>query len=182
MKMTVKKYRDLIIFCVVLAAWLGALLFISPEEIVANVGVETGYLLVFLTALIGISSITSASFYATVIILASSGEFNPLFLALSAAPAMAIGDSIFFFLGLKGRSLVPEKYLNKFSDWLKERPDWLAPVVAYFYTGFTPLPQDFLMVTLGVSGATFWKILIAILLGNITFIFMLASIISAAST
>jgi membrane protein YqaA with SNARE-associated domain len=166
----------LALFILMTAGLITLFFFINPEEIVALIGVETGYLLIFLTALIGISSFTSASFYATLVALASTGEFHPLLLALVAAPANALGDSIFFFLGHKGRKVLRKRYLQIFSKWIDRSPDWVAPVIAFLYTSLTPLPQDFLMISLGVAGAKFIRVFIAILLGNAVFIAMLSNV------
>ena len=125
MKGQTKIRYDFIILALIVSSWIVVLFFISPEEIVAKIGIEGGYLLVFLTALIGISSFTSASYYTTIAVLASTGEFHPLLFALVAAPAAAFGDSLFFFLGIKSRSFFSRKYIDKFSNWVKEKPEWM---------------------------------------------------------
>lgn len=92
---------------------------------------------------------------------------------LLVAPARTFGDSIFFLLGRKGHSALGEltgKRLNKFSEWLGKKPGWAIPFVAYLYTSLLPLPQDILMIILGLGKAKFRYVFIAILLGNATFI------------
>lgn len=161
-------------------AWICLLIFVSPEEIVEFIGVETGYLLIFLTGLIGISSLSSGSFYIVLITLASTGEFNPLLLALSAAPAMVIGDAVFFIFSAKGRDVVKEKnnkFIKKLTSWTKKMSPNKITFLTYAYSGFTPLPQDILMVVLGVGGAPFWRVIAAAFLGNFTLILILTSLI-----
>jgi len=177
----IKKHQDLLIIGLLVLIWVTILFFISPEEIVSKIGIKTGYALLFFMALLGISSFTSVSFYTTLIVFAGTGEFNPIILGLVAAPAAAIGDSLFFLLGFKGRSFIPEKYLLFFSNWIEKKPKWFAPIIAFFYTGLTPLPQDFLMLAMGISGVRFWKIFLAILFGNMVFIIIISFLVSSGN-
>lgn len=170
-----------IFFAVFISAGTLLLFGIGPERIVDFIGVERGYLLIFFLALIGVSFLTSASFYATLAALASTGEFNPILLGLAAAPALALGDSLFFFLGYHGRSLLAERMAGRFFKWTQKHPKWLAPLFAYLYTGLTPLPQDFLMAGLGLGGIAFPRILVAILLGNATFVAIISFLAAGGS-
>lgn len=164
------KWFFLLLFFIIL--WI---ILVSPEEIVSFIGVEQGYLLIFILALFGVSGFSSAPFYTILFTFVSSGEFNILLLAMVSAPAMALGDSLFFFLGNKGHSVTGDR-LSFFSKWLKSKPRWITPLVAYIYSAFTPLPQDFLMIVLGVGRVRFLYILIAILFGNATFVIFTTTI------
>ena len=170
-----KKYHGFIGFSVFIFALAILLFVVGPEKIIAAIGVEGGYLLIFVTALIGVSAFTSGSFYATVIAFASTGEFNPLLIGLTAAPAMAVGHTLFFFLGIYSQPLVGKQVVMRLSEWMYQREaKWAAPAFAYLYTAFTPLPQDFLMLALGLGGTPFRRVIIPVLLGNVTFITLLS--------
>lgn len=180
MKNVFKKHKGFIFFSVFLVAWLTLLFFVSPIEIVEFIGVETGYLLIFLTGLIGISSLSSGSMYVILITFASTGEFHPLLLALSAAPAMALGDAIFFVFSTKGREALKEKggeLIKKITSWTSELSPNKITFLAYAYSGFTPLPQDVLMIALGLGGAPFWRVIPAVFLGNFTLITILTYLV-----
>jgi len=169
----IKKHKGFIFLLVIILLWIISLFFISPEEIVSAMGIEAGYLVMFLTAFIGVSGFFSAPFYMSLITLTSTGEFNIFFIILIIAPARAFGDSIFFLLGHKGHESINElakQRLKSFSVWLNKKPAWLIPVVAYAYTALSPLPQDILMFILGLGKPKFGRIFIAILLGNATFV------------
>ncbi len=169
----IKKHIDLIAIFVIIFLWIGLLFFISPEEIVEIIGVERGYLFLFLTAFLGVSGFASTPFYMALVTLAGTGEFNVFLLALTIAPARAFGDSIFFFLGYKIRSDLTNKRLRNFSAWINEKPTWSIPFFAYIYTAMTPFPQDILMVALGVGKVKFRYAFAAVLLGNATAIFLI---------
>ncbi len=170
-----KKHKGFFILLFFLLFWIGIIYHISPDRIVAAMGVETGYFLIFLTAFIGVSGFASAPFYATLLTLVSTGEFNIFFLAIIVAPARAFGDALFFLLGHKGHSVIGSR-LKSFSLWLAEKPDWMTPLVAYLYTALTPLPQDILMLVLGLGRTHFKKIIVAVILGNATFVILISLI------
>ncbi len=168
-----KKHKGFIILLLFVLIWIGFLFFASPRELVELIGVETGYLVIFLTALIGVSGFTSLPYYISLITLASSGEFNVFYLVFLAAPACAIGDTVFFFLGYKGHYALDEftnKRLKIFSIWINKRNPWKVPLFAYIYTSIAPLPQDILMIALGLGRVKFWPVFIAVLFGNANFI------------
>ena len=174
----IKRHKKFVFLFVFLSIWMTLLVFVSPSELVEIVGVETGYLMVFLTAIVGVSSLTSGSFYAVILTLASTGEFNPFLLALVAAPAMTFGDTIFFLFSSRGRLIIKEKAkrrIRRLVSWTENFSEKKIFLVTYFYSGFTPFPQDILMMTLGVGGASLRTVMGAVLLGNATFIIITAS-------
>ncbi len=167
------KHKQFLVILLFTLSWTIGLFFVSPQEIVSTIGLEAGYLMIFVTAFIGVSGLASAPFYATLVTFASTGEFNIFLLILAAAPARAFGDSVFFFLGHRGHSALSEffdRHLKRFSHWLNNKPKWTVPFFAYLYTSISPLPQDILMVTLGLGRVKFFWIFTAVLLGNATFI------------
>jgi len=163
----------------IIIIWSILLYYIKPSEIVEAIGINNGYLITFLVALFaGASAITSTTYYATIITF-SLGDLNPILLALMVGPALVIGDSIFFFIGYKiskiARGQLKEK-MNKFSKWIITRKKWFVPFVIYFYSGFTPFPTDILMISLSVAKYPFKKVIIPLLLGNITLAFIIGTL------
>jgi len=179
----IKKHKGFFFLLFFILAWIILVSIFPPDKIVEVIGVQTGYFIMFLTAFIGVSGFASAPFYATLVTMVSTGEFNLIVLSLVVAPARAFGDSLFFILGYQGHFVAKEKLgkvLNFFSLWLSKKPGWVIFLFAYFYTSLTPLPQDILMVILGLGKASFKKILPAVLLGNATFVFLVSYLVSLA--
>ncbi|MFK7779716.1 MAG: VTT domain-containing protein, partial [Candidatus Gracilibacteria bacterium] len=89
-----------------------------------------------------------------------------------------IGDSIFFYMGLKLKECIfkknnKNKYFKKIYKWITNRPRWIVFLIIYVYAGLTPFPGDLLVMALALAGYSFKKILLPLLLGNITLIIIL---------
>jgi len=178
----IKKYNKKLIGFLVLAIFLISLIillyFITPEEIVDKIGVRNGYILVFVVSFFGgFSAGGSISFIGLLIVLVAGG-MNPIHLGLISGISLAIGDMIMFYLGSKGRELIRGKLdrgINKVANVLKKRK-WLEkmiPVLAYFYIGFAPLPNDILILFLAAIKYPAKKMNVIIILGDITFALMI---------
>jgi membrane protein YqaA with SNARE-associated domain len=172
--------KDHAIFIIVLGfiiLWSIILIVVGPDAIVDRVGVTNGYILVFLVAAVGgASTISSASFYATIITLASGG-LNPLALGIIAGTGLTIGDSLFFYFGKKGRDIAPERFqdrIDRLTLWFKAQEDRQIQVFAFTYAGFVPLPNEILTISISLSGYPYRKIIGPILLGNMTLMSIIA--------
>src|SRR3989338_1224106 len=169
--MLVKHTLKFITALLVLVAVIALLSYVGPEKLVDLLVLENVYLIVFVLGIIGgVSAFSAAGFYATLFSFALGGA-DPFILALFSAPGVLIGDFIFWYIGIQGRQIINEEYnsyLLKFSSWLKGKPKWFTPIAVYVYTGFTPFPGDFLMLTLAVLNYKFSQIFIPTLLGNYT--------------
>lgn len=154
------------------------LFYVHPSAIVLAIGVKNIYLATFLLAIIGgVSAFTATSFYATLFAFALGGA-NPFLLALFSAPGVLLGDLIFWYLGYKGKTIVRPaigRIIEKLSSWLLTKPRWLIPVGVYIYTGFLPLPGEFLMVLLALLGISFKRVWLPTLLGNYTLALIVSS-------
>lgn len=153
--------------------FLGVLLWIGPQTIVDHLGKENSYIAIFVLGLV--STVISPIFYATLASF-SSADINLLFLALAGGLGLAISDSIFFYLVSIGRDTVSsrvEKYLDKLKNFVQKAPNWLVYTISYIYFGFTPFPNDLLMVSLVAADYSYKQIGPIILLGNLTITFLL---------
>jgi len=154
------------------------LFYIHPAKIILAIGVNNIYIATFLLAIIGgVSAFTATSFYAALFAFALGGA-NPFLLALFSAPGVLIGDLIFWYLGYKGKAVVKPaigRIIEKLSSWLLTKPRWLIPIGVYIYTGFLPLPGEFLMVLLALLGISFKRVLIPTILGNFTLALIVSS-------
>jgi len=173
-KIKVKKSHKIILTGIILIVlWTIILTQVNLEMLIGNIGVRNGYLIALVVALLGgVSTLTTASFFATIGALSIAG-LDPFFLGLVCAPALALGDYIFYYLGAIGRDIASYKLKNrtgKIEKWFDKYPRWFRPLGIYIYTAFTPLPADILMVALAFIEYRFKRALPWILLGHITII------------
>ncbi len=168
-----ERRRRVILFlglAAILLGWLLLWLLVGPDRVVALIGQEHGYLLVLIMAVAGgVSTLTASSYFGLVVTLAAGG-LNPFWLALLGGAGVTVGDSLFFFAGRHGRAALPgkwEAFLKRQGRRLQDGPPWAVPLAVLLYAGFTPLPNEFLTVTLGLSGTRYRRIILPLLLGNI---------------
>ena len=175
-----KRIKRLIIFFLLLALvvfWSVLLYFIAPEELVEKIGVHNGYILSFLVGVFGeAATLTALSYYPAIITLAAGG-LNPFLLGVVAGAGMTTGNSLYYYLGLQGRTILSERVerqAHRLLEWINRRPRWLVQILIFLYVGFTPFPNNLLTVSGGVTGYQFKKIIIPLLLGNMVLTFSLA--------
>ncbi|HKK54428.1 MAG TPA: VTT domain-containing protein [Patescibacteria group bacterium] len=175
-----KKYLNvflLLSFLVLIIIWISVVYLIGAQAIVTKIGLNNIYLPIFIIAILsGSSSFVSASFFAVYISIAS-GIDNHLLFVISGGLGLSVGDSIFYYLGKKGRKLETKKWqsiIEKLSSWFKKQSLYLVYLIIFIYNAFTPLPGDILNTILGLSGIKYRKIIIVIILGNITLLYLIA--------
>lgn len=160
-----------------LAAWSILLLHISPLEIVEMIGTNNSLIVAFLVSCFGgLSSFTSASYYAMLTTF-SSGGVTPILLGVSAGIGLTISDSLIYYLGTRGHEILSGNLREKadtLSDWINNQHEHIVQIFAYIYTGLTPLPNDLLTGSLGLAEYSYRRLLPALLLGNITLSILIA--------
>ena len=96
--------RIFIALLITVVVWTVVLYFFDARNIVETIGVENGYLITALVALLGgVSSLGGPTYIAVVLTFASAG-LNPLGLALASGLGVSIGDTVYFYLGKHGSS------------------------------------------------------------------------------
>lgn len=179
----VRKNQKMLLIAVLLTIkvifWSWLLYTFGPEALVSYIGVQNGYLVMFLMALLGgLSTFTSIAYFATVVTLAAAG-LNPVGLAAVSSAGVTIGDVIFYYIGYFGLRQVAVGRVSNFittaSAWLQKKPKALVIFFVYAYAAFTPLPNDILALILGTTKQPLRWILPAFILGNATLIFLLVS-------
>jgi hypothetical protein len=170
-----KHKKDIVIFSalvIFIISLIILLYFVSPTQIVNKIGVHNAYLFALLVSfLAGFSALTSFSMVAVLLTLAAGGV-NPIYLGLVSGVGLAAGDIIMFFASSEARLLVSgkwEKALNKISKAFEGKPKKLMPLLTYIYMGLTPFPNDFLIIFLALINYPIKKLLIPIILGDITY-------------
>ena len=153
--------------------------FISPKDVVSQIGIHNVYIVAFLVSLFGgLSALGSASFIGLIISLVLSG-IHPLKLALVCGVALTIGDMFIFTAFSQGRRLIKkswDKKIRKLSKYLQKNKflSFFTPAFAYTYIGFLPLPNDILLVFLGTIDYPKGRTYLIIFLGDMTFTLLLA--------
>ncbi len=164
-------------FLFFIVIWSILLLRFSPVDIVGAIGIQNGYFILFLVALIGgVSALTSTSFYITTATFAAGG-LEPVYLALIGAVGLTLGDIVFYYLGSRGREVLHGKakeLSNRFSVWIHEKDERSVRLISYLYCAVTFLPTDILSISLALARYPLKKILLPIYLGNATLIFIIS--------
>ncbi len=165
----------LVIFVVLLIAWNVFLFFTDLETLVVTIGLNNVYLILFFVALTsGTSFLTSAAFYAMFTSYVAMGS-DPIMIAVIGGVGMAFGDSIYFLFSKNVSDTLSEnKLYKKVYDLLNHLPQWGVYIFTYFYTSFSPMPNDILMLALGMMKYRFRYILPIVILGNITLLLLVA--------
>jgi membrane protein DedA with SNARE-associated domain len=169
-----KKIRNYIIFVatiIMVASWIVLLNIITPTEIIVKLGATNSYIILFLMSAIGGASLVTASSYYIVVYVLATGGLNIAYLGIVGGIGVTIGDSLYYYLGSRGKKVVDDK-VDKRLEWLKKSvgkpPNWLMPILIYTYSGLIPLPNDIITFFLGITGYPYKKVVLPLLLGNIT--------------
>lgn len=143
----------------------------SLQDWMKAFALQFGYLGVFLVSLIGAMSIVYPVPY-TLVILLMGGILNPFFVAIAGGFGSAIGEFFGYALGYYGRALVSKERQRKMNYMVKVF-DRYGPW-AIFAFALTPLPDDLLLIPLGIMRYKFIKAFIPCVLGKLSMCFILA--------
>jgi hypothetical protein len=175
--MSKKCPRKTVVVFSVLLIWITVLYFVGPSTIIEYIGVTNGYVFVFvLAALGGVSALSATSFFSTIIAFSMAG-LDPYILGVLGGIGVTIGDSIYFYLGMNGKRMAPERYIrwiDRFAEWSARAPGWVVPSIVYGYAAFTPFPNEIMTISMGLAGKRFKTIIGPLLLGNITITIIVA--------
>jgi len=134
--------------------------------------VKNSYLLSFILALIGGTSLFFPFPYPIVVFTFAAGGSNPILLGIFAGAGAFLGDSTSYFLGYSGREILPgeaKSFLNKFSERLLKRGKPALFFILLVYSSLSPFSNDFLVMPLGLARFPYWKTVLPLWLGNTIF-------------
>lgn len=169
-------------FLVILLTIIGLTIFfyyVSPMQIVDNIGVHNAYMVLAILAVIGgLSSFFAAPFYTTLIAFASA-DLNVIVLGLIGGVFISFGHIIYFYLGYSGQKFLPMKYQNWLDNFFKKyiKGNIAVPIVAFLYFAFTPFPNEIMLTSLGAIKYSLKKTFGLLVLGNIVLMTTIAYII-----
>jgi membrane protein YqaA with SNARE-associated domain len=156
-----------------LTGWTVLIHKFGADGLVNKIGIRNGYLIVFAAgASGGLSGFTAPGFMAVLTTFAAGGS-NPFLLGIIGGTALFLGDSLFFYLGVKGRSLLAsllEDKIKQFSEFIKNKSLWSMRFFIFLYFSFAPLPNDLITIPLGLAHFEYKKFIAPALLGNINFV------------
>ncbi|MFC2090691.1 hypothetical protein ACFLT1_07910 [Bacteroidota bacterium] len=177
-----RKYLAVVLIGLILVSIPVTSLIIGPEELVNRIGLEQGYLLVFIVSFFaGYSAFTAVSFY-TLIISFIAGGLHPLALGIIAGLSVSLGDLLMYYFWRRGRELISGKMdqrINRLSAWfqIKQRSKWI-PYLSFIYFSIIPLPNDWLLLFLASIRFPRNKVLLIILLGDLVHVMLLTQLAS----
>lgn len=168
-----RKQWLIVLVLLFLLAWVALLFFVDAETIVRQIGVSNTYIVAFLLAAVGgLSTLTGISFFTLVATFAEGGS-NPWLLGLVGGSGIFISDTIFFFVArgaaeaFREKLAKPSRFLVRY---LEKLPPWGVLLGIFVYVGFTPLPNDLLMLALAVASVPFVRFAPVLFLGSITIV------------
>lgn len=152
--------------------------FVTPQQLVAYIGIKNIYIVMFFIALLGGSTSIGAFSYAASILAFVDGGANPLFIGIAAGGGTAIGDSLYYIVSRRSVHVLKKGWLKKkisqSSKWLRTHDAKTMFVTIYLYASTPVLPNDILTVTLGLSRAKNSIVIPALVLGDFTLALLLA--------
>ena len=122
-----------------------------------------GYLGAFLVCTLGNISIFIPIPFA-IIVYAFGSTLNPLLLGLVSGLGSTIGEMVSYFLGWGGRRMIESRYGSRL-DAAKRLIDRYGALSVFLFA-LLPLPDDLLLIPLGMMRYDFKKTFVAMLLGK----------------
>lgn len=176
MRWIYRHYVFLLLFLFI-AFWLAALLVWGPEAIIKLIGVENSYAVAFiLAAIAGLTSFTG-SIHFTALATFAAGGADPFLLGLVGGTGLFLSDSLFFYAAQHGRHAASEQwghYIERLTRAASTVPRWAVPLGVFLYVGFSPFPNDILMLALALGGFRYRLIFPALFLASITHVTLIA--------
>ena len=144
---------------------------IPTDTLLEYLGTGNAYVFVYLIALIGSISTFASIPYPLILISLVAGGLNPLLAGILSALGVITSDTFTFLVTRKGRTLLPARTsasLSKTAVWLKKHPKLFTPCLA-LYGVFSPLSNDFAVISLALMRYSFWQVVPVLAIGNFTY-------------
>ncbi|MCD6409314.1 MAG: VTT domain-containing protein [Candidatus Verstraetearchaeota archaeon] len=140
-------------------------------ETAANFLVNYGYAGVFAISLLGcILPFISVPYLVPIFLI--STQLDPILAGLAAGVGGALGKTTSYLLGMSGEKLLSEKQRKRVKFFKRVLDKYGA--LAIFIFALTPLPDDAIVIPVGVAGYSYWKFLAASSLGRIALSWVVA--------
>lgn len=170
-----KPSHHLVITLVVFVFAFTLLLFIaqslSESSQAQAVVAQFGYLgVVFLGVITGLNAIVPVPAATLTPVFIAAGLTVPLIIAALAVGTL-IADFTSFFLGRLSRELILDKHPKIFAfitEFQAKHSRWTFLLVT-LYAAFAPLPNEIILIPLGLTGVRFVSLIIPLIIGNIIY-------------
>lgn len=171
-----------LVFMLALVAGLLVVLFrYDIRELVNMLGIRNSYLIAFLLSIVGAyTNMTKITTYPLVVALAL-GHSQPLLVGFFAGLGLAVGDVLFYYMGFTAREMAGGKTrerLEKVLARLKRQSMIVVQGFIYVYVAFSPFPNNLLTGALAFTGYPFVRVMIPLVLGDLTLPIMIAWLVS----
>jgi membrane protein YqaA with SNARE-associated domain len=175
-----KNHKKIIVFFIlifIILIWSILLFVYSPEKIVDFLGISNAFIILFLMAFFGGTSILFPFPYYIFTISFGASGINPWLLGLFRGLGTFLGDSTTYFISYKAGGLIKGNLHKKFEqlvNWAIKKKPFVFPVIMFIYSSVMPLPCDLLIIPAGLMKYPYKKIVFSILFGKIIFNTLLA--------
>ncbi|PIP86934.1 hypothetical protein COW81_02995 [Candidatus Campbellbacteria bacterium CG22_combo_CG10-13_8_21_14_all_36_13] len=147
-------------------------LFVEQDAVIQKLVADYGYVsLFFISILSGFNLLVPVPAIVFLPIFLSAG-LNFWICIIFIVFGMTVGDVAGYVIGRFGKDLITEekqpKWFLKIEKFINKYPK-MVPLVAFFYAGLVPLPNEILVVPLAFFGVKFRYLIISIFLGNLLF-------------
>lgn len=167
-----KKILPRAIIILIFIAWTVFVLSTSPVELVKSIGVTNGYIVAFVLAFLGGFSLFVTTPYYLVVAALAAGGLNPVLVGLAAGIGIFLGDSTSYFIGYRGHDILPKYYqkvFDRFQRWAATHSSWHVALALFVYGAAIPLPNDVIVVPMGLVRYPYRQLMIPLGLGNVVF-------------
>lgn len=171
MKLSQTIQRSLFFAALIILITGSSFIFFHPDAqqwFIRN-GIGYGYIGVFVLAFIGgTSTFFPIPYWLGVIALSGLG-FNPLLLGICAGLGASIGDTVSYFIGYHGQTFFSQTLQSKFSVIHSMITRWpkLTPLFLFLYGALIPLPDDIVIIPLGMIRHNYFRTILPVCLGKI---------------
>lgn len=165
------RWLPLILLLLVMVAGTVLLWNLSPQELVARVGPNNAYALLFGLAFVSGLSLFGATPYHLVVVTLALGGMSPWLLGITAGTGVMCGDAFSYGLGYGGAAVVPGRMLRwaqRLAAFLRRYPRW-TPAFFFLYGSLAPFSNDLVGVTMGLARFPFVRVMVPLALGNVVF-------------
>ena len=136
-KISKKRLIGALLIILIIICWSYLMYHYDIVLITEELGVTNSYIILFITAFIGGSSIFFVFPYYLLSISLGAAGFNPFLIGLSAGIGIILGDATSYFVGYSGREIINhsrfDKYVQKINHWCENKSGFALTLFFFIY-------------------------------------------------
>lgn len=148
-----------------------AMVSVPTNTLLGFFGIENAYFFVYMIAFLGSITTFASIPYPLMLLNVVSGGLDPLLAGSLSALGVTTADICTFFVARRGQAIISEKMsrsLTKIGKLINKYPKLYAPsLVAYGI--FSPVSNDFAVISLSLMKFSFWRVVPLLAIGNIIY-------------